>query len=242
MRNTYLQCDNPEAVKTRMLARVERGSYAVPLVLRNGWEAWVKSVRDRLVNFAIVSALVLSVMVGQVFSPPTSASPEPIYETLRTIYVVTCAIASCAAILSVLGVTLYLKYCEMFVVDLGDFFELHAYFHPRWSIEGAYAIALLCSGMSIGIGLPLVLEGPGGWVAASVFGLLTAGAFGVWFVRGKLFDTRKKRIIRMENELYKEVVENVYRELYTAAGADAGGGATGGASVVEELDDGGHEE
>lgn len=70
MRKTYLGCDHPERIKSRMLRRLAQGSYAVPLVLRNGWEAWVKAVRERLINFAIVSALVLSVMLGQVCGPP----------------------------------------------------------------------------------------------------------------------------------------------------------------------------
>jgi len=221
MRATYQECDHPERVKDRLLRRLAKGSYAVPLILRQGWQAWVKAVRERLINFAIVSALVLSVMLGQIFSPPTAVSTASSYDTLRTVYVLVSAFGSAAAIANVLGVTLYLKYCEMFVVDLDDFLELHAYFHPKWSIEGAFAVSLLCSGWSIGLGLPLVLEGNGGWAAAVVFITLLTVIFGVWLYRGKRYDSGKKRAIRLERAMYQSVIEDVYRELYEQATAAA---------------------
>lgn len=179
-------------------------------------------------------------MPGQIFSPPTTISTESSYVTLRTLYVIVCATASAAAIVNVLGVTLYLKYCEMFVVDLDDFLELHAYFQPKWAIEGAFVVSLLCSGWSIGLGLPLVLEGNGGWIAGALFIALLTFAFGAWLYRGKRFDSGKKRSIRLERDLYQNVIEDIYRELYeqTTAASAAGAGVgmdTGGETVVEEV-------
>lgn len=219
MRLAYSLSDCPALIKKQLLGKLHKRNYSVGLALRCGWEAWMQAKKDSVTNMAIVSALILSVLLGLIFGAPEAIEAEDglkdVRSACRDIFIL-CCIGSCLlAMFSIFASIYYIKYLDQSVTDLDDYISFDTHFKKK-IIELPCIASLVLAEIALAVGCLVIFKEAVAWPAFSVTVLFTVAQCVFIGILSSRVKTDVRRRMGDQNNDLREIIESVYDELYPA--------------------------
>eukprot|EP00811_Abedinium_folium_P002583 NODE_12372_length_1228_cov_20.196185.p1 GENE.NODE_12372_length_1228_cov_20.196185~~NODE_12372_length_1228_cov_20.196185.p1 ORF type:complete len:253 (+),score=47.88 NODE_12372_length_1228_cov_20.196185:192-950(+) len=235
LRELYRFSDEPSHAKHCLLILSDSSEcFYIPLVVRQGWEAWKQQQKDQALNNGVISALVLSIIVALAVSPLSKAAPDgSLTEDVRgryaDAYLIFCIASSFFSVIAVLTSFTSIYVYDVFCVDFDDFHHMYRnWLLGGWLVQFPNMISILLCEVALIVGaiviLPENLAIPTFWGA---IGLTVVSQVTLWtpILLGARFAKRSYR--KNHKDRYERLIQKVYREFSSETGTD----------IVEQTED-----
>eukprot|EP00811_Abedinium_folium_P003521 NODE_13237_length_1177_cov_3.429524.p1 GENE.NODE_13237_length_1177_cov_3.429524~~NODE_13237_length_1177_cov_3.429524.p1 ORF type:complete len:250 (+),score=30.16 NODE_13237_length_1177_cov_3.429524:33-782(+) len=221
LREIYRVSDEPSHAKVCLLALSESNEcFYIPLVVRQGWEAWKQQQKDQAINNGVISALILSIILSLAVSPLSKAPSEgSLTDAVRSryadAYLITCIASSFFSVIAVLCSFASIYVYDVFCVDFDDF----SYMQRKWLLGGWLVqfpnmMSILLCEVSLMLGsvviLPENLAIPSFWGALS---LTVISQVTLWMPIGLGGRFARRTYRKNHKEKYERLIDKVYREI-----------------------------
>jgi len=213
---------NAGYIKSRLLSKCRgmEGSHDLPLILKEGWEAWKQSKKNLMSNQGFVAALILPVILTLALTPleRNEADDDFSWRTYQDVYLCLGMVIAILCIMIVINSVLYALVIDTYCLDLGNFFK----FQDR-KVDGfttnSLLIVLILTCEAVGCGAVVILRNP---LAHVMFIISNVAIIGIiWGGFMVLLPMRRQATqdALAKGDAYMKVIEQVWGEIFPADSA-----------------------
>jgi len=217
MREVYNSSDNPAEIKTDLLYYANsKDCDFLALIMRSGWMTWKQQMKDQVVNYGVVAALVLSVVLGLAVAPLTPNTAKDAWadrrESFADLYLIILLLSSSFAFICIVISLVQVVTYDQWALDLDDFIYQVKFFKNNTFASTSLIICAVLGFLAVPFGGVVILADPHASIIfyASV-GLAIVLILFVIFAYGTLLRRSYKTFV-VHKDTYIKVIEDVYAE------------------------------
>jgi len=219
VRQIFAAADVQDAgyIKSRLLCKCRgmEGSHDLPLILKEGGEAWKQSKKDLVSNQGFVAALILSVILTLALTPleRDELDDDSSLQIYHDVYLCLGMVITILCIMIVINSVLYALVIDTYCIDLGDFLKFQ-----DTQVDGfttySLLIVLILTCEAVGCGAVVILRDP---LAHVMFGISNVAIIAI--IYGGLMVLLPMRRQATHDALamgdtYTQTIEEVWSEVF----------------------------